>query len=111
MPSDRLEAIHDELAAILEERVTALTAAIVGVQEVTRQIASTENAIHRNEAVRDRLNADLAGLRSTEQGLEAENRANRKKVASLKENIGRLREMRQEMRSKLSSLTGELGSE
>jgi chromosome segregation ATPase len=108
MATDRLREIQGELDGILEERITELLAHMKALREVTSQISATELDIRRHEALKNQLERELAPLASQAEGLERENGEIQRKVDGLRDNVTRMRKLREELMSNLSGLTGEL---
>jgi chromosome segregation ATPase len=106
--NDRMIALRDELAGILEERLSDLTGSLLAVQEVTRQVASVDLEIRRNQSAKARLEQELTALRKQSGSLETENAEIKARVDKLKANVERMRRLREELMSGLSGLTGEL---
>jgi archaellum component FlaC len=105
---DRLQAIKDELTDLLEARIGDLMGAVRATQEVTRRIVATEEEIRRQTVQRDQLERELGPLQSSADGLEGETRDLRTRVERARENVERLRSLREELMNNLSSLKGEL---
>lgn len=105
---DRLTAIQKELNALLEERIGDLTGNVMALQEVVRQIASTETEIRRQETVRVKLDKDLETLTAESDAVSTENAAIQEQVDALQANVTRMRTLRDELMTSLSGLTGQL---
>jgi len=106
--TDRLRAIQDELAGILESQVTELLARTRALREVTSQIAAAEQDIRRNEALRTQLEGELGPLSSRAGALEGENAELKSRVDAARANVERMKKIREEHMSILSGLTSEL---
>lgn len=106
--TDRLRAIKDELDTILESRITDLLAHMKALREVTSQLSATELDIRRQEALKNQLEREVAPLSAQAEGLERENADIQRKVDGLRENVGRMRKLREELMSNLSGLSAEM---
>jgi chromosome segregation ATPase len=109
--TDRLQTIQEEFNSVLETRIGDLMGAVRATQEVTRQLITAEQEIRRQDALRERLEAELEPLKSKGDELEAENRELQGRVDKLRDNVDRMRSLRDELMSNLSNLKGELDDE
>jgi len=99
--ADQLQALKAQFDALLENRVGVLLGEVKAIQELTRRIAALEADIHRNQ--------ELSGpLRTEAAGLESDNKALRTKVDQLKDHVGKMRAMKKELMSNLTTLKSEL---
>jgi len=108
---DRLTAIKQELNDLLEARVGNLLGAVRATQQITRQLVSTEEEIRRQTYIKERLEAELAPLKGRADTLAGENRDLQARVDRLRENVERMKSLRDELMSNLSNLKGEIGDE
>ncbi|MEQ1505156.1 MAG: hypothetical protein ABMB14_23175 [Myxococcota bacterium] len=108
---DRLAAIKQELNDLLESRIGDLLGAVRATQELTRRLVSTEEEIRRQSFLKERLEAELGPLKTRADGLGVENRDLQARVDRLRENVGRMKSLRDELMSNLSNLKGEIGDE
>jgi archaellum component FlaC len=109
--TDRLNAIKQELNDILESRIGDLLGSVRATQQVTRQLVATEDEIRRQTYLKDRLEAEIGPLKRTADGLGVENRDLQARVDRLRENVERMKSLREELMSNLSTLKGEIGDE
>ena len=82
--ADRLQELHADLEAALEERITQLLSTVKAAQMVSASIAATNADIHRNEHLKSSLEAELAPLQKQKKGLESDNTKLQKKADQLK---------------------------
>ena len=108
---ERLATIQSDLNTLLEQRIGNLLGVVRAAQEVTRQIIAAEEEIRRQTLIKDQLEADLGPLKSQADGLGTENRELRHRVDSMKNNVDRMKSLRDELMSNLSNLKGELEDE
>ncbi|MEQ1570982.1 MAG: hypothetical protein ABMA64_35460 [Myxococcota bacterium] len=108
---DRLQTIKQELNDLLEQRIGNLLGVVRATQTVTRQLVSTEEEIRRQTYIKERLEAELAPLKGRADGLAGENRDLQSRVDRLRENVERMKSLRDELMSNLSNLKGEIGDE
>jgi hypothetical protein len=106
---DRLDTIQEELAQVLEERITTLLAGIKACQDVTTRIVTTTLEIQRQQDLSARLDKELGPLGVEADKLRKENEANQVKLDRLKENVEKMRALRSELVSSLQGLAGGLG--
>ena len=81
--------IEEQLKAVLEERLTDLMTQIKSTQALSRQIARTEEELDRQRLLQERLEADLAPLRSEATALSAETSALQAEVDALLSSLTR----------------------
>ena len=106
--NERLQAIKQELNDLLEARIGDLLGVVQATQEVTRQIIATEEEIRRHKMLQERLEAELQPLSKEHGGLEEETQKLQAKVDGMKNKVGHLRSLHDELLSNLSNLKGEL---
>jgi|JI10StandDraft_1071094.scaffolds.fasta_scaffold143915_2 chromosome segregation ATPase len=92
-----LQAIQDQLTAVLEERVTDLMTQIKSTQALSRQIARTEEEIERQRLLQERLEAELGPLRHESAQLQAQTQALQGEVDELLDSVSRMRNIREEL--------------
>ncbi|MCB9664566.1 MAG: hypothetical protein H6732_10680 [Alphaproteobacteria bacterium] len=92
-----VRAIHDQLATLLEERVTELMTEIKTSQALTRQIARTEEEIERQQLLKDKLEAELGPLRTRAAELASETEELRTQLDDAGDLVARLGEIREEL--------------
>lgn len=92
-----LGAIHDQLGALLEARVTELMSEIKASQALTRQIARTEEEIERQRLLKDKLEGELGPLRQQADQLHADVTALRDEVDGVADAVARLEEIQSEL--------------
>lgn len=92
--TDRLNQLQAEFEAVLEKRITDLLAHTKAAQEVTARIGTTQAEIRRQEALKERLERDLAPLAKTGKALEADATKLQKKIDVLKANVAKMRGQR-----------------
>lgn len=92
-----VRAIHDQLATLLEERVTELMTEIKTSQALTRQIARTEEEIERQQLLKDKLEAELGPMRARAADLAAETEELRGQLEDAGDVVARLTEIREEL--------------
>jgi chromosome segregation ATPase len=92
-----LQAIQEQLGALLEERVTELMAQIKATQTLVRRIASTEDEIARHKLLGERLEAELGPLREEAGTLAAHTSTLQAELGQLSGTTARLREIRREL--------------
>ncbi|MCA9572169.1 MAG: hypothetical protein KC656_30225 [Myxococcales bacterium] len=92
-----LQAIHDQLGAVLEDRVTELMTHIKTAQALSRQIARTEEEIERQRRLRETLEADLGPMRKEADELAAATEQLASKVKGAKGAVERLKALRDEL--------------
>ena len=76
--------------------------------EVTTQLASTEQDLRRQDAVRMQLEAELTTMNQKSKGQTKDSTEAEAKVAKARESVERLKKTREEMLSNLSGITSEL---
>ena len=108
---ERLATIQSDLNNLLEHRIGNLLGVVRAAQEVTRQIIAAEEEIRRQTLIKEQLETDLGPLKSQAEGLGTENRELRHRVDSMKNNVDRMKSLRDELMSNLSNLKGELEDE
>ena len=89
--------IEEQLKAVLEERLTDLMTQIKSTQALSRQIARTEEELDRQRLLQERLEADLAPLRSEATALQAETSALQAEVDALLDSVSRMRAIQEEL--------------
>ncbi len=89
--------IEEQLKAVLEERLTDLMTQIKSTQALSRQIARTEEELDRQRLLQERLEADLAPLRSEATALQAETSALQAEVDALLDSVSRMRAIKEEL--------------
>jgi hypothetical protein len=89
--------IEEQLKAVLEERLTDLMTQIKSTQALSRQIARTEEELDRQRLLQERLEADLAPLRSEATALSAETSALQAEVDALLDSVSRMRAIKEEL--------------
>lgn len=92
-----LQAVQDQLTAILEARVTELMTQIKATQALSRQIARTEEEVERQRLLQEKLEADLAPLRQEAAELKTQNESLQAEVDDLLESVSRMRNIREEL--------------
>ena len=92
--ADRLNQLQAEFEAVLEARITTLLAHTKAAQEVTARIGATQAEIRRQEALKERLEKDLAPLTKTGKALEAAAAKLQKRIDGLKANVSKMRGQR-----------------
>lgn len=92
-----LQAIQEQLADVLESRVTELMTEIKASQALSRQIARTEEELDRQRMLRERLQADLQPLRDEAATLKSETSTLQGEVDDLLASISRMRNIREEL--------------
>lgn len=92
-----MQAIQDQLTAILEDRVTELMTQVKSTQALSRQIARTEEEVERQRLLQERLEAELAPLREEEAALRAETQSLQAEVDALLDSVSRMRNIREEL--------------
>lgn len=108
MATDRMEEIKDELNSVLEARIGDLLGSIRATHEVAQRLASTEDEIRRNSALKARLEEELGPLTDASRELETENGDLQAKVDKLQENVEKMRQLKAQLMSNLSSLKSQL---
>jgi chromosome segregation ATPase len=89
--------IEEQLKAVLEERLTDLMTQIKSTQALSRQIARTEEELDRQRLLQERLEADLAPLRSEATSLQSETTALQAEVDALLDSVSRMRAIKEEL--------------
>jgi len=92
-----LQAIQDQLTAVLEERVTELMTQIKATQALSRQIARTEEEIERQRLLQERLEGELGPLRRESAQLQTQTSALQAEVDELLDSVSRMRNIREEL--------------
>lgn len=95
--STSLQAIQEQLAAILEDRVTELMTQIKATQALSRQIARTEEETERQRLLQERLEAELGPLRHEAARLSTETQRLQGEVDELLDSVSRMRNIREEL--------------
>lgn len=92
-----LQAIHDQLGAALESRVTELMTHIKTAQALSRQIARTEEEIERQRLLREKLEADLGPQRELAARLASETEALQAELDGTTDVVERLEALKGEL--------------
>ena len=110
MPSvdPQLQTIKQQLEAVLEHRIGDLLGHVKATQAVTRQIVAAEAEIHRQQELESRLREELGPLETASETLTSDNADLQSKVEKVRENVDRMRALKQQLMSDLSSLKNEL---
>lgn len=108
--ADRLQELHADLEAALEERITQLLSTVKAAQMVSASIAATNADIHRNEQLKASLEAELSPLQKQKKGLESDNTKLQKKADQLKAQIEALRTQRKELVGQVKGLAAQAKS-
>ena len=95
--STSLQAIQEQLSAILEDRVTDLMTQIKATQAISRQIARTEEETERQRLLQERLEAELGPLRHEAAQLQAQTQRLQGEVDELLDSVSRMRNIREEL--------------
>ena len=98
-----LQAIQEQLGALLEERVTELMTQIKATQALVRRISATEDEIARHKLLGERLEAELGPLRDEAGTLAARTAALQAEADALSGTNARLREIRRELEALTAS--------
>lgn len=98
-----LQAIQEQLGAILEERVTELMAQIKATQALVRRVARTEEEIERQKLLAERLEAEVVPLREEASQLSEHTASLHAEVSQLAGATVRLRELRAELEALASA--------
>ena len=108
--ADRLQQLHNELEAALEERITSLLSTVKAAQMVSASIASTQADINRHEQLRDSLQSELEPLEEQRDALSSDNDKLQKKADELSAQIKKLRGQRKELVGKVKGLAAQAKS-
>lgn len=92
-----LQAVHDQLSGILEDRVTELMTQIKTAQALSRQIARTEEEIERQQLLKEKLEGEIGPLTAKASALRGEVEALQASVDSAGGAAARLAEIKAEL--------------
>ena len=89
-----LQSLRQELESLFEHRIGDLLGQVKAVQSVTRQILAAEEDIYRQEYMQQQLMEELTPLESSASALETENKELASKVATLRANVERMKDLK-----------------
>lgn len=99
--SEQLHALKAQFDALLETRIGELLGQVRAIQELTRRITATEAEIRQNEQLAAPMEEELGTLTTENQGLQS-------RVNQLRDHVAKMRAMKKELMSNLTTLKNEL---
>ena len=99
--SEQLHALKEQFSSLLEGRIGELLGQVRAIQELTRRLSAAEGEIVRNQELAAPLEAELGSLTQENAGLQA-------RVAQATAQVGKMRAMKKELMSNLTTLKSEL---